>query len=148
MNGGMGRQQGFTLIEVLVAITLLAVGILAAGSMQIASLGGNNLAIRVTEASVWGGDAMETLMARDYTHSDLTDDDNNGTAGLDCTDNTGSPACTADGGPTAQGGFTVFWNVADNFPINDCKTIRVIVRRSDKGTMKTVAVDYIKMRPI
>ncbi len=142
------RQRGFTIIEVLVAITLLAIGILAAGSMQIAALGGNNLASRVTEASVWGGDTLETLMARGYTHASLVDGDGNGTAGLNCTDNTGTPACLADGGPTAQGGFTVFWNVADNFPINDCKTIRVIVRRSDKGVMKTVAVDFIKMRPI
>ncbi len=142
------NQQGFTIIEVLIAITLLAVGILAAGSMQISSLGGNNLAIRITEASTWAGDMLETMIARDYNHVSLIDTDGNGPAGLDCTDNTGTPSCTADAGPFAQDDFTIFWNVADNSPLNDCKTIRVIVRRSDKGAMRTVALDFIKMRPI
>lgn len=141
-------QQGFTIIEVLIAMTLLAVGILAAGSMQITSLGGNNLAIRITEASTWAGDMVETIIARDYNDASLIDTDGNGVAGLDCTDSTGTPACTADVGPLTQGDFTIFWNVANNSPLNGCKTIRVIVRRSDKGVMRTVALDFTKMRPI
>lgn len=140
-------QEGFTLIEVLIAIFLLTIGILAAGSMQISSLGGNSLANRVTEASTWAGDTIETLMARPYdqitTHTDLLDDNGNGVAGLNDTDTLGS---LADGGPIVHGDFTVFWNVADNDPIINCKHIRVIVRRSDKGFMKNVAVDYIKVR--
>jgi type IV pilus assembly protein PilV len=137
------QQKGFTLIEVLIAITLLVIGILAVASMQISSLGGNSNAIRITEASTWAGDKLETLMARPYNHADLIDDNGNGVAGLNDTDVAGSPA---DGGPEANGaGFTVFWNVADNTPVANCKTIRVIVRRSDKWLSKTISFDYMKV---
>ena len=142
MNGSMRRQQGFTIIEVLIAITLLAVGILAAGSMQISALGGNNLAIRVTEASILAGDRMEALMAQAY--GDIEDNNNNGIGGLNCTDGL-PPNCTADGSE-ARDGFNIYWNVVDNFPLPDAKTIRVIVVRSDKGVLKTMSVDFIKMR--
>lgn len=135
------RQQGFTLIEVLIAMTLLVIGILAVASMQIASLGGNNLASRVTEATTWVGDEIETIMSRPYTHADLDDDNLNGVAGLDHTDTAGS---LADGGPVVQGDFTIFWNVANDTPKADCKTIRVLVRRLDKGVPKTVSFDYLK----
>lgn len=139
------RQKGFTLIEVLIAMTLLVIGILAVASMQIASLRGNSHAIRVTTASTWAGDAQETLMGRSYTHADLVDDNANGFNGLNNTDTAGS---LADGGPIVHGDFTVFWNVADNYPMFGCKTIRVLVRRSDLLFMKTISIDFIKMEPI
>lgn len=146
-------QCGFTLIEVLIAITLLAVGILAAASMQITSIGGNDLAIRVTEATTWGEDKIEELMGKPYDDSDLQDDNGDGVAGLDFTDAAGQPADGSEVhqfyvGAVATAGYTVFWNVADDYPVADCKTIRVIVRRSDKGTMKLVPIDFIRMKEI
>jgi len=141
----MNRQKGFTLIEVLIAMTLLVIGILAVASMQIASLGGNSHAIRVTQASTWADDAIETLMALPYSHADLDDDNANGIAGLNDTDTAGS---LADGGPMVHGDFTVYWNVAEgavDTPLANTKTIRVIVVRTDKGGwLKTLAVDYLK----
>jgi prepilin-type N-terminal cleavage/methylation domain-containing protein len=145
------REKGFTLIEVLIAMTLLVIGILAVASMQITSLGGNNLAMRITEASIWSGDQMEFLMSRPY--DDLADANGNGFAGLNDTDDAGNPA---DGseirlpyfGAGGSAAYTVFWNVAENYPINNSKTIRVIVRRGDKGIMKTVSLDFIKMRSL
>jgi hypothetical protein len=113
--------------------------------MQISSLGGNDLAIRLTEASTWSGDELETLMGRSYTHADLIDDSANGINGLNDTD---TPGSLADGGPLVNGDFTIFWNVADNYPVFGCKTIRVLVRRSDRGSMRTVALDFIKIEPI
>jgi len=140
------RQKGFTLVEVLVAIAVLTVGILGVAAMQYTSVGGNALAIRMTKASTWGGDTLETLMGRAYTHADLLDDNGNGVAGLNHTDTAGS---LADGGPVVNGDFfTVFWNVADNYPIFGCKTIRVLVRRDDLIFMRTISLDFIKMEPI
>lgn len=145
------NQKGFTLIEVLIAIALLTIGILGAASMQIASIGGNNHAIRLTTAATWAGDALETLMALEYTDDDLADDSNTGAnagvTGLNNTDIAGSMADEVD--PQVKpGGYTVFWNVAENYPLVGCKTIRVLVRRSDKGVVKTVTQDFIKMEPI
>lgn len=138
-------QKGFTLVEVLVAITVLTIGILGVAAMQYTSVGGNSLAVRITKASTWGGDSLETLIGRPYTHADLLDDNGNGFNGLNDTDTAGS---LADGGPVVNGDFTVFWNVADNYPIFGCKTIRVLVQRRDLVFMKTISLDFIKMEPI
>jgi len=142
-------QNGFTLIEVLVAIALLTIGILGAATMQIASIDGNNTAMRLTGAVTWGEDELETLMGLPYAHADLDDDSNAGAnAGVTGLDNTDVAGSLADGGPVVQDNFTVFWNVADDYPVFGTKTLRVIVRRNDKGVIKTVTQDFTKMRPI
>ena len=50
-----GKQEGWTLIEVLVAIVILCVGLLAVGTMQISAIRGNfmggNTSIALTLAS-------------------------------------------------------------------------------------------------
>ena len=148
-------QNGFTLIEVMIAIALLTIGILGAAAMQISSIGGNNLASRLTSAANWASDTHETLMALPYTVAVtdplLLDNNANGFAGLDNTvaDPTAIPPIPqADGGPLSQGDYTIFWNVADDYPIVNCKTIRVLVRRNDKGIIKTVSQNFTKMRAI
>lgn len=138
-------QHGFTLIEVLIAIVVLTIGILGAATMQIAAIDGNSTAIRLTGAITWGEDRLETLMGLPFAQADLVDDGNDGVNGLDKTDVVGN---LADGGPDVQGVFTVFWNVADNYPVFGTKTIRVIVQRREKGMLRTVTQDFIRMEPI
>lgn len=139
------NQNGFTLIEVLCALLVLAIGILGVAVLQNISIEGNSNAIRLTTAATWGGDAIETLMARPYDHDDLVDDNNDGMAGLNFTDTPGSPA---DGGPLVHGNFTIFWNVADNYPVFGTKTMRVLARRRDNGVLRTVTLNFAKMEPI
>ncbi len=141
------NQDGFTLIEVTVAIVILTIGILGAAAMQVASIDGNYTANRLTEAATWGGDQLETLMTLSYDDDMLKDDNGDGVAGLT---NTDVGANLADGGPVLQDNqnFQIFWNVADDYPIFGTKTIRVLIRRNDKGVQKTIMQDYIKMRPI
>ncbi len=139
------NQNGFTLIEVLCALLVLAIGILGVAVLQNISIEGNSNAIRLTTAATWGGDAIETLMARPYDHGDLVDDNNDGITGLNFTDTPGSPA---DGGPLVHGNFTIFWNVADNYPVFGTKTMRVLARRQEKGTLRTVTLNFVKMEPI
>lgn len=141
------NQDGFTLIEVIIAIFILTIGILGAAAMQVSSIDGNSTANRLTEAATWGGDQLETLMALPYDDDKLTDDNGDGVAGLTNTDVAGS---LADGGPVFQDNqnFEIFWNVADDYPIFGTKTIRVVIRRNDKEVPKTIMQDYTKMRPI
>lgn len=140
-------QKGFTLIEVIMAIALLTVGILAAGSMQISALGGNSQAKQLSHAVVWGEDRLEALMGKPYDDPDLQEKKAaaNVIAGLDYTD---IGANAADYSQVVDPNFTVFWNVADDYPLFGCKTIRVIVRRNDQGNLKTISMDFVKMKNI
>ena len=56
------NEKGFTLIEVLIAVAIFSIGILAVGSMQIGSTGRNTGARISTEASIWSRDQVESLM--------------------------------------------------------------------------------------
>jgi prepilin-type N-terminal cleavage/methylation domain-containing protein len=144
-------QEGFTLIEVLVAILLLTVGILAAASMQVSALTGNSLASRLTQASTLAGATVEELMALGFEDDLLADTVPAGT--INSADSSVLAAAlnnldTAVSQAQQPEGFEIFWNVADNYPFVDCKTIRVMVRFGGRGVVRTVALDMVRMRPI
>jgi type IV pilus assembly protein PilV len=58
-------ESGFSLVELLIAMTILAVGLLATVNMQATSLQRNGLAQRTTEAAALARGAMDDLMSRD-----------------------------------------------------------------------------------
>lgn len=155
-------NQGFTLIEVIVAITVLTIGILSLYSMQVSAINGNATANNLTTRSNWASDRIESLLSRPYDCNpvsahchDLDDvngdgtnqpvdangaDSNGGNFGLD----NATPA-TADGKSTSPDGrYTILWNVAVDTPVPHTKTIRVIVTSHDHGVIKTVPMTYIK----
>jgi type IV pilus modification protein PilV len=78
---GGGEMGGFTLIEVLIAIVILTVGLLAVGSMQISAIRGNFMGGNTSIALSLASEKMEDLLNRDYNHADLSDSNtgNNGT---------------------------------------------------------------------
>ena len=96
------NQGGFTLIEVLVAVSILAFGILAVGSMQVTSIRQNAHADQVTDASVLARDRMERLMALPYANAGL---------------NAGS---YHDSNPPA--GYTISWEICDGCSCTTCNT--------------------------
>ncbi|MDX2481083.1 MAG: prepilin-type N-terminal cleavage/methylation domain-containing protein [Desulfuromusa sp.] len=149
MNTLLNNSKGFTLVEVLIALAIFAVGILGAATMQISSISENSHALRITEASTFGASELESLIPVPFDDVTLADNSNTGAnagvTGLDNTDQTGQ---LADSGPVAQDSYTLFWNVADDYPVLGTKTIRVITRRNDKGTLKVVSQDFIKVGPI
>lgn len=157
-------QHGFTLIEVMIAMVILTIGILALFSMQITSLRSNAKANSMTTASSWATDRIEGLLSRPYNCTpfktrchDLDDangdgtgqdpnndgvDDDGGNFGLD-----NATAATVDGRASSPDGrYTIFWNVAVDTPVPDTKTIRVIVTSQGNGTTLTIPITYIKYR--
>lgn len=60
------KESGFTLIEVMMAIFILTVGILAALSLQSKSMQGNHKANRMTEAAFNASSVMDDLKSLDY----------------------------------------------------------------------------------
>lgn len=116
-------QKGLTLLEVMMALTLFTVGILAVAGMQGVSMKTVGNAHRQTRQSVSAANLIEEILAKPYDHPLLADGDN----GYE----PGSP----DHGPYSVGGCaaTVEWEVQDDFPVKGTKRISVTVRPSATG---------------
>ena len=157
-------DEGFTLIEVVIAMVILTVGILTLQAMQVTSIKGNVTANRLTNGAVWATDRMEQLYAESYTDVSLTctndpmcDRTGDGTdqdperdgvddIGADTTFGLNNDtAATADHMVVSPDGvYTIYWNIAEDVPVPNNKTIRVIVTSDQQGKSRRVVYDYIK----
>ena len=119
---GNKRADGFSLIELLFSLMILSFGILAIAKMQGSSLLGSQNANSITEGTTWAEEKIEYLMSCAYTHSDLS----SGTHS------------------EAQGNYTVTWNVTNNSPITNTKTVTVDVTwTAPGGAQKMSSLDFI-----
>jgi len=124
------RSGGFTLIEAMIALTILAVGILAIGAMQLSGIRGNGFAADLSEATAVTQQQIETLFAtsEDSTHY----------------------AALANGNDTVIGArgttFTRTWTVAK--PTPDYATITVTTTWNDVGwrAPRTVTLTTVRTR--
>jgi prepilin-type N-terminal cleavage/methylation domain-containing protein len=66
MNLSVRKQDGFSLIEMMVGLILLAVGLLAIGGLQITSITGNALSNHVAQASILAESKLENLRNLPY----------------------------------------------------------------------------------
>jgi type IV pilus assembly protein PilV len=66
------NRKGFTLIEVLVGLVILAIGLLAIAGMQITSVRGNFFSSNLTQASVLAQDRLEILRNLNFNDSALS----------------------------------------------------------------------------
>jgi type IV pilus assembly protein PilV len=159
------KNEGFTILEIIIAITILAFGLLAVATMHGSSIKGNSLAIGITEGITLAQDKAEELSRLAYDDGLLTDttDDGGGVTNQDANqngiddDDEGNPVDgIADYGlgqtgvgvadqSESNGRYDIHWNVAMNKPINNVKTIRVIVLWTDRGAVKRASVDCMKM---
>jgi prepilin-type N-terminal cleavage/methylation domain-containing protein len=118
-RGKKRSQSGFNLIEVMVALGILAFGILAVASMQESSLLASSRAYNITDGTCVAMDQMENLVALAFTDARLND--TNG-------DYEVFPTQT-------QGRFTIDYAVEQNDGVlpNGCKLIQVRVRWNEAG---------------
>lgn len=112
------REAGFTLLEVIIAISILSVGLLAVASMQTAAIRGNDNAYRITEGATWAQDRLEYLMAQSYDDSLLSI-------------GTGK----ADPSSPTPSGYTITYDVVAG-PVTDTKLITVSASRQDRGVTR------------
>ena len=117
------NDKGYTLIEVLIAIAILSIGLLAIATMQISSIRVNDTARRMTRRATIAQDRLEYIMSLKYTHAVLT---------------SGSHT---DG--SAPSGYSISWTVSTGGALPPLtKLIRVNV--TERG--KTTTMSNIKPR--
>ena len=108
------REQGFTLIEVLIAIVILTVGLLAVGTMQISAIRGNFMSGNTSIALSLAGEKMEELLNKDFNDVELTDSNtgNNSTlSSITSVDN--QQNISEEGVVGASAFYRRIWNIAD-----------------------------------
>jgi type IV pilus assembly protein PilV len=78
------RAKGFTLIEVLIGLIILAIGILAIAGMQLTSITGTSFSKNLTQASVIAQDRLEFLKGFPLTDTrfDIVDHPNDTNLGI------------------------------------------------------------------
>lgn len=146
-------NDGFTLIEALVAMVMLVVGVITLYAMHTVAIRGNSTANTLSASTNLGIDTVEQLVGRNYNDALLQDGagTNDGCAGLDDVPN-------ADFGPFVDGIYTIYWNVATDCTLTEVPTfpdvplidsqrpkhIRVMVVRNIRGEDKQIAFNYIK----
>jgi prepilin-type N-terminal cleavage/methylation domain-containing protein len=116
-------HHGFSLIEVLIAMAIFSIGILAVGAMQISSTNSNAGARIQTEEYTWVVDQIERMTGLDYDHSDL---------------DAGNHSVT-------RGPYTISWTVVDDQPVAGAKRIAVTADGSHNRA-RPLTIEYIKAR--
>ena len=132
----LNDTQGVTLIEIMIALLIFTVGMLAVASMQGVGMVGIAKAQRGIYNSVAAGGRLEHLLAVPFDDPFLVDKDN------------GFYPETPDHGPFLldDGRSTMEWEVADDSPVPGAKRIRVTVRRPDRGGVTGVfAYEYVRV---
>ena len=119
-------ETGFTLIEVLVAMTILSVGLLAIATMQISAIQTTGGAKSISKGVMWAEDRMEMLSSLAYTEALIAD------TGTDIDD------------PSPPSGFDISWTVDDENPQPNCKLITITVRWNERGMNKVTTLTGVK----
>jgi len=124
------NEKGVTMIEILMAICILAVGILAVVAMQTGSLRGNTTSLSSTDALIFAVGQMENLMGQTW-----------GSTALDSANNPQQVT-------SAGGQYTATWNVTNNNVFQDTKTINMTVDWSKWGLQKQISLQHVMPRII
>lgn len=147
----LNNNRGFSLVEVLVALTIFAIGILAVAQMQYISMSADSSSAATTESAMITQEIAEALRQMDYESPDMLDLTADAAGGLDSAAVPTSPPSAGTSDylfATPNNRYTAYYNVQDNSPYTDTKTIRIIVLWNDKSFAKRYTIDLIKAKGV
>lgn len=121
------NQKGFTLLELLVAVSLLAIGLLATASMEGVAVNSNGIANRVSSGALIGQEVMEDLLALPRNHAMVKTAQVNTQWDL----NPADPASTDIRVPSS-GLYRATVTVSPNTPVTNVSRIDVTITRVDE----------------
>lgn len=165
-------SRGFSLLEVLLGISVFMIGMLGVTALNISSLKSNTYSGNLSEATLIAATKIEEFMAMDFDDVNLSDvapfdgtdqdankngidDDDEGTVtdgianfGLD---DIGDGVSDHHSPPLGKNGiYTVYWNVAvgKSIPVTPprTKTINVIVEWKVKDEPRRINMEVVRMK--
>lgn len=116
------KQDGFSLLEVLIGATIFTYGALGIAALQISSIKGNSFSGNLSEATTLATNKFEELLTSTYDKT---------TGGKD----------NAQG---RNGNYIVDWKVTDDTPAKNSKEINVIVKWSVKGVSREIQLTSVR----
>ena len=113
----LSNQKGFTLLELLIALTILAIGLLGLAGLHIAAIQGNVSGFKISTATAVSQERIEELKAIDTSSASLSAGDH------------------ADGNVVIQGiTYNRSYTIQDNTPIQDTSTLILTVSWVEPAT--------------
>jgi prepilin-type N-terminal cleavage/methylation domain-containing protein len=137
----VSRESGFTLVEVMMAIAIFSIGILAVWALQHISTKNNTTARNLTIATVCSSDQLERLMKLPSTHANLTAGTHTPSQTTDVIDNNFNGSVDE---PGESGLLRVSWVVTDNTPIIRSKEITVTVTWNNQLHQRSLSMTSYK----
>jgi type IV pilus assembly protein PilV len=129
------EKEGFTLIEVLVSLVILAIGLLMLATLQTISITGNKSSFGTSVASALGQQGLEQLMAMQAQGTVATDPGLTNGTHTKLTDPTLIPDQTVNGVV-----YSRTYTVNTNTPITGVMTVTMVVNWTVSGSVHSAAL--------
>ena len=137
-------EKGFSLVELLVAVVMLAVGLLAVAGMQSMAINKNAYANRYSTATALAQEVMEDFLAREPSSAIFQSDVGLGPPDPSAANYDLDPSAVTSNSVTVTGAgtFTVLYSIDANNPVANVAKITVKVTTTIGGGQTVTLISY------